>query len=166
MKKVFWLIIPCLLLTGCKFSIGFNPGPQDDNLKTLNIQAFGNNATLVVPYLAQEFTEELQDRFLSRSRLTFTDGEADVVISGAITRYTINPVAISGGETAAQNRLTITVNVKYENAVTPNDSWEQTFTNYSDFSSNLNFASEERGLIEEIVDLLAQDIFNQALGKW
>ncbi len=154
------------ICSSCKFSIGFNPGPQDDNLKTLNIQAFGNDASLVVPYLAQEFTEELQDRFLSRSRLTLTDGEADVVISGAISNYTIRPVAIAGGETAAQNRLTISVKVKYENNISPNDNWEQTFTNYSDFSSSLNFASEERGLIEEVIDLISQDIFNQALGKW
>lgn len=173
-KVLNWRVLIVLLFTctilqsGCRFGFGFSPGPgaQNANLQTIAVQTFSNEAELVVAYLAQEFTESLQDEFLRRSRLTLTTGQADVELSGTIINYSVTPAAISSGETAAQNRLTIAVRVKYENRVETSESWETTFTKFSDFDASQDFASVERDLITEVNDQLVAAIFNEVFGKW
>jgi hypothetical protein len=165
-KALLLLLLISLSSQACRFSIGFRQGKEDSSLETIAIQAFGNDADLVVPSLAQNFTERLQDEFLSRSRLSLTNDQADVTLSGSVINYSITPAAIAGNETAAQNRLTIAIRVKYENRVDESQSWENTFTKFSDFDANQNFAAVEEMLIEEVVDQLVVAIFNQVFGNW
>lgn len=153
----------------CSCTVAFNftgTGKADTSLETLSVDQFINEAQIVVPYLAQEVTEQLQDRFLNQSRLSLTSGAADVQISGSITRYTMLPVAIQGDDRAAQNRLTIAVKVKFDNNVDPAESWEQTFNKFIDFDSERDFASEERDLIDEVLEQITQDVFSKSIGKW
>lgn len=161
-------IISLLILSSCKVNFNFTgvPTGADDGLETIAITLFGNEAPIVVPFLAQELTDQLQDRFLSQSKLSLTTGTADVVVSGAITSYIVSPVAISGNETAEQNRLNVSVRVKYENNVTPEDSWEQSFSQFVDFSADEDFASIEEEQIALVVEQLTQEVFNKSLGKW
>ncbi|MEM6766241.1 MAG: LptE family protein [Bacteroidota bacterium] len=174
MKKVTvistWVVVWIFASMGVGCTTTFNftgvPAGGDDGLETIAIDLFGNQAPVVVPNLAQEFTQQLQDRFISQSRLALIASDADVNVSGSITQYRISPVAISGDERAAQNRLTIGVQVKYENMVTPEDSWDQSFSSFVDFDSDLDFISIEQEKISEIVEQLTQDIFNKSLGKW
>ena len=170
-KLPHFLII--LLITvsswACTTTFNFTGTPKGGssvNLETLAVDVFVNEAPLVVPFLAQFLTDELQERFLSQSRLNLTTGNADVELSGSITRYNVQPLAISGDERAAQSRLTIGVKVIFNNNVEPDDSWEQTFSQYVDFDAEQDFASIEETLIEEVVDQLTQDIFSKSLGKW
>jgi hypothetical protein len=144
----------------------FTGGLVDTELESLTIESFGNVSNIVVPYLGQSFTEALRDRFLSQSRLSLTDGAADIELSGNIVQYNVAPVAIEGDDRAGQNRLSIAVRVKFNNNVNPNDSWEQTFNSFQDFSSSQDLSSIERDLIDEINNQLTQDIFNKSIGKW
>lgn len=167
-NKLWWGLILVSCVVSCKTTFNFTgvPAGGDDGLETIAIDLFGNQAPVIVPNLAQEFTQQLQDRFISQSRLTLIATDADVNVSGSITQYRISPVAISGDERAAQNRLTIGVKVTYENLVNPDDSWDQTFSSFVDFDSDLDFISIEQEKISEIVEQLTQDIFNKSLGKW
>lgn len=158
----------CLLLclSACRISFNTSGGNVDTSLSTLFVDKFSNEAAIVVPYLAQELTQQIQDRFLSQSRLSLTSGAADVALSGAVTVYTVLPKAIQGENRAAQNRLSISVRVKYENNVNPNESWEQTFSGYSDFDANLDFSRIEREQINLVLEQITQDIFSRSIGKW
>lgn len=155
-----------LFVVSCQISFNFTGGKADNSLQTLAISQFINEADIVVPYLAQEVTQQLQDRFLSQSRLTLTSGAADVELGGSITRYTMLPVAIQGDDRAAQNRLTITVKVKFVNNVDPADSWEQTFSKFIDFDSEEDFTSVERDRINDVLEQVTQDVFSKSIGKW
>ncbi len=164
-----WIIFACLslgCLTSCTIAFNFTGGSVDDSLETLSVETFGNEAPLVVPFLALEVTNQIQDRFLSQSRLTLTDGAADVQLSGAVVRYAVTPVAVQGDETASQNRLTIDVRVAFENTQNPSDSWTQNFSSFTDFDANLDLASEEARLIDEVLEQITQDIFTKSIGKW
>jgi hypothetical protein len=44
--------------------------------------------------------------------------------------------------------------------------FEQTFSRYSDYTSDLNFTAIESGLMQEIVSFLTEDIFNKAFVNW
>lgn len=169
MRKSF--VIPAILLGiclnfSCSINFNFTGGKVDTSLETLFVDIFSNEAEIVVPYLGQLTTEKIQDRFLTQSRLSITSGAADVALSGAITRYTIIPTAISGQDRAEQNRMTIAVRVNFENNQDANESWEQTFSAYQDFDADLDLSSIERDQIEEILDQITQDIFSKSIGKW
>src|SRR5690554_887354 len=136
-------------------------------METGSVDFFENNATLVVPYLSQDFTEALKDRIRNQSRLSMVRTDADASISGRITGYTINPTAVQGNDRAGLNRLTITVSVKYTNTVTPTLNFEESFSRFKDFSTNAGpIQSQEQQLIKDINAMLTEDIFNRAFANW
>jgi hypothetical protein len=76
------------------------------------------------------------------------------------------PVAIQSSDQAAQNRLTITINVKYTCSFDEKKNFEQSFSRFADYPSNQNLTAVESKLIETINDQLTQDVFNKALNNW
>lgn len=169
--KIYPFIV-LLFLTSC-FSLKYNftgGGEIDERIKTLSVVPFSNEASTVISYHSQQFTEQLRNRFLQQSNLSLLANNGDVQLSGAIMSYSIVPVAVSGGSTintgAAQNRMEVSIKVKYENRINPIENWEQTFRSFQDFNASTPISSVERELIEKINDQITQDIFSKSLGKW
>ncbi len=135
-------------------------------MKTVSVPLFENNAPLVVPTLSQAFTETLKDRIRTQSPLSFvrTDGQAS--FNGRITGYDIRPVAIQGNDSglAGQTRLTITVQIKYNNSLKPDENFDQSFSRFQDFKGSLS--SQEQSLIKSINLQLSEDIYNRAFANW
>jgi hypothetical protein len=155
-----------VVLSSC-LTVSFTGGSVNPNAKTVYVATFPNNASLVNPNLSQEFTTALKDRVQSQTPLTIIDTKnADYIFEGAITNYSITPVALQGNDVAAMNRLTISVRVTFKNKFEENLNFEQSFSRYSDYLSNLNFTSIESGLMQEIVTALTEDIFNKAFVNW
>ena len=154
-----------LLQQSCGYKLSGASIPLE--MKTLSVQFFENNASLVVPYLSQQFTEELKNRIRSQSRLSIVRADGDANFEGRISDYSISPVAIQGNERAGLNRMTITVNVKYTNALKPEQGFEQSFSRFKDFSvQTRTLQSQEGSLISEINSQLTEDIFNRAFANW
>jgi hypothetical protein len=156
------------LFVGCGIlHVSLTGGSINPNAKTVYVATFPNNAILVNPRLSQEFTTALKDRIQNQTPLTIVDTKnADYVFEGAITGYSINPIALQSNDIAAMNRLTITVRVTFKNKFDEPLNFEQSFSRYSDYSSALNFSGIEAGLMEEIVSFLTEDIFNKAFVNW
>ncbi|MEO0899530.1 MAG: LptE family protein [Bacteroidota bacterium] len=169
MRWIVFALVTTFMLSSCKVTFnGTGTGTVDTRLQTIAIDDFINQAALVVPYLAQEVTNQMQDRFQRQSRLELTTGAADIRIGGSIVRYDLQPVAVTGNETAAQNRLSIEVSVSFENFVEPSESWasEKRFRGFVDVSADADFTSQEEDLINEILDQITQDVFSATIGKW
>ena len=156
------------LLGGCRMSVSLTGSSIDARAKTVYIQTFRNNATLVNPTLSQQFTNALKDRIQGQTPLTIVDvkSNGDYTLEGSITGYSIRPVAIQGDETAAMNRLTITVSVSFTNKFDETQNFEQSFSRYADYSSTQNFTSIESSLVDQINEALTEDIFNKAFVNW
>ncbi len=157
-----------LLLTGC-FSIRYDmKGGADINpaIKTVSVQYFNNRAMRVEPSLSQKFTDALKNYMENNTKLRVVNTMGDVDFSGEITNYDIQSVAISAGDVAAKTRFTITVRVKYTNAINPDDSFDTSFSRYRDFDSTKDFGSVESALTEEIIDEIIEQIFNKAFVNW
>lgn len=145
----------------------FSGASIPEEMKTLSVQFFENNSILVVPYLSQQFTEALKERIRNQSRLSIVRTEGDANFEGRISDYSIRPVAIQGNERAGLNRLTITVIVKYANALTPELNFEQSFQAFQEFSLNQGpLQTQEQKLITLINRQLTEDIFNRAFANW
>lgn len=166
MRRLSILLVLSLgLLPGCWW-YSFSGASVPEGATTINIQTFSNEANLVNPTLAQDFTEALRQRFISQTTLSLTDQEGDLQLTGSIVDYRVTPVNITAGEQAATNRLTVVVRVRYTNTLDPNDTWEQNFSQFTDFAQTVNFTAEEASLVEEVSELLTQDIFQAALADW
>jgi hypothetical protein len=153
------------LLAGASCSVRMNSASIPPDVSTVAVATFTNNAPIIQPTLAQEFTIALQDRFTGQTRLRLKEGNADLMFSGEIRGYSIAPISASGA-TATQNRLTVSVFVKYENQVHPERSWEENFSSYADYDASVDLSAVERSLLDQIIKQLSQDIFNKALGNW
>ncbi|WP_397445600.1 LptE family protein [Polaribacter sp. R77954] len=161
-KKLFALIL--LILIGCKsytfqnFDIG--------NAKTIQIDFFRNEAPLVEPQLSQKFTESLQNLFLKQTKLQLTNSNGDLYFSGEITDYRIKPVSGVSNQTAAQNRLIISVNVRFRNKYNSNKNFEKVFSFYSDFDANAQLSGDlQNNLINQINKRITQDILNLSIAN-
>jgi len=167
-KKIFPLILLVIVPTiqGCKVSYTFTGASIPPEAKTFSVQLFQNLASIVNPTLSSYFTEELKNRFITQTSLNQVDDFGDFAFSGQITQYNVAPVAIQGNEVAAQNRLTISVKVKFTNAIEPKQSFEKSFIQYENFNSTENFTSVESKLVQDIVEKLVDDIFNASAANW
>jgi len=166
-SAIFFSAVLVLLLTGgCKVSYSFSGASIPAQVKTISIQYFLNRASLVQPGLSQNLTEALIDKCKAQTNLSMVNGTGDVSFEGEITDYNTVPLTVSADATAAMNRFTISVRIRFKNSVDPTLSYAQTFSRYKDYDSNLDLSQVEAGLSKEIVELLVEDIFNQAFVNW
>lgn len=154
-------------LSSCSiFEVSMTFGGGSVTGETISIDYFQNKAPSVQPNLSQVFTDEMRDRFVGKTKLELVERYADQHIEGEITNYSIRPVAIQGNETAAKNRLTISVQVRYVNTIDKTNNFESSFSSFEDFSSEVNLSEVEDELIALISERLAEDVFNKAVVNW
>lgn len=154
------------VFSGCTVSYNFRGVNISSELQTYTVQYFQNRAPIVQAQLSQVFTEALQDKIQNNTSLDLAADGGDVHFSGEITGYQTRPTAITGDETAARNRLTISVRVKYTNALEPELDYDSSFSRYEDYDATQNLQDVENTLIELIVEDLVEDIFNKAFVSW
>jgi len=150
----------------CKVTYSFSGVNISPEVQTYSVQYFPNRAPIVQAQLSQVFTDALLDKIQGNTSLNLSTDGGDVSFSGEITGYNTRPTAITGQETAARNRLTITVRVKYTNALDPELDYDTSFSRYEDYDATQNLTDVENELIELIVEYLIEDIFNRAFVSW
>ena len=141
-------------------------GASYGTAKTVSIDYFQNRSTYVNSTLSSKITEDLKDRFMSQTPLTLVKDGGDLHFEGTITGYTITTAAIKAGETAASNRLTITLKVTFANQTAPENDFDKSYSRYADYDVSSSFSSVESALVDEIVGMLIDDIFNDSVVNW
>jgi len=164
--SLFLLLALTSVFTACKVSYSFSGARVSADASSFSVDYFQNRASIVQPTLSQEITDGLIDQIKTQTSLEYSTEQGDLTFTGEITDYSTKPLTASANNQAATNRFTITVSVKHENTVEPELSFEQSFTRYEDYSSEIDFSSVEAELSEEIVTLLLEDIFNKAFVTW
>lgn len=140
----------------------------DPNWQTIRIATFPNFAPQYQnPNLSPLFTNELQDIFNQRTKLSLTtDENADLLIDGEITGYQQNAVAVQANEIAGKNRLTMTVRVRYQNNQDESKSFDKSFSAYEDFEGTQTLQQAEDALLESILEQLTTQVFNAIAMDW
>jgi hypothetical protein len=75
-------------------------------------------------------------------------------------------MSATANNTAAQNRLTISVQVRFTHNNRTEDDFDQRFSFFYDYPASSQLASVQSTAFQEIFDRLTQDIFNASLAKW
>lgn len=163
---LFTGIAVLLTFSHCKVNYSFTGASIPPEVKTIYIGYFENNASLVEPTLSQKITDAFRDKFASETSLVLVTSAGDMNLEGFIRDYRTQPVAIQTDDQAALNRLTITIEVSFENTVDEKMSFKSSFSRYADYSSSQNLSAVQEALIEEINTMLVEDVFNKAVVNW
>jgi Lipopolysaccharide-assembly len=163
---IFLFVIGAFVFNGCSIKYSFSGASISPEVKTVSISYFQNRAPIVQPGLSQFVTDALIDKCKGQTSLVFVNGNGDVNFEGEISGYNTRPRAVGADATAASNRFTISVKVKFANAIQPEFSYDQTFSAYEDYDSSLNLSDVEDELSDTIIEKIIEDIFNAAFVNW
>ena len=135
--------------------------------KTFQVNYFQNNSTLIEPGIDRDFTNKLIDLLINQTSLDLVKSNGDLLYEGEIVEYRIAPTTATANNTAAQNRLTVGVNVRFYDKNDPDAEFEKRFSFYYDYpGSSQLIGSQKDTAIDEICERITQDVFNASLAKW
>lgn len=168
MKRFLFCIAAAatVALSGCTVKYSLSGASIPPDAKTFSVAYFPNNAPMVAPILSSTLTDALVDKFSRQTRLTQVSEGGDFAFEGEIVGYSSTTASVSSNDYALQNRLTISVKVRFTNAVDEKMSFNKNFSAYADYESTRLLTEVEGELINEIVDQLVTDIFQAAASNW
>lgn len=166
-NKIKILLVCCLLWTAQSCGIYSFTGADTGNAKTFQVNYFQNTSAIVEPGIDRTFTLELQDLIQSQTNLSLTNSNGDLIYEGEIVDYYISPMSATAKSTAAENRLTVVVNVRFYDTLESEKDFEKTFSFYYDYPANAQLVGAQLATaMEEIFTRITQDIFNASLTNW
>ena len=167
-KKTVLLAFFCAFaLTACSISYSFTGASIDySRIRTISIADFPNVAPLVHPPLSNMFTEALRDQFSRRTRLQLLRTGGDLDIQGEIVGYDYVPLAIATDGFGTQTRLTLTVNVRFENRTNPEEDFERRFSASYTFDADRMLADIQDQLLDTMIQQIVEQIFNDTVARW
>ena len=169
MKRLLYILglVTILMTSGCTVKYSLSGASIPPDAKTFSIAYFPNNAAMVTPTLSSTLTDALVDKFSRSTRLLQVPEGGDFAFEGEIVGYTSTTASVSSNDYALQNRLTVTVRVRFTNVIDEKASFNnRTFSAYADYDSTKLLTEVEGELITQIVDQLVNDIFQAAASNW
>ncbi len=169
-KKTILFLLPVILIIGCG-AYNFTGGNVGE-AKTFQVNYFQNYATqspgsIFEPGVDRDFTLALQDRILNQTSLDLVNsGTAHLLYEGEITEYKISPMSATAQQTAAENRLSMRVKVRFYNRLKEDAAFDQSFSFFYDYPADVQLNAIQSEAHEVIFERLTQDIFNASLADW
>ncbi|NER18787.1 LPS assembly lipoprotein LptE [Spongiivirga citrea] len=161
-RYLYVLVVATLIFDSCKY-YNFTDGNIGD-ARTFQVLYIRNEAPVITPGLDRDFTTALQNRIENQTTLSQDNYESDIIYEGEIVEYHISPLSAiaDANRGAAQNRLTMTVNIRFFNKLKKQNDFEKRFSFFSDFSAATSIASVRQSLHEEIFERITQDVFQES----
>jgi hypothetical protein len=164
------LLLTALAMEGCGI-YSFTGASIPAGTESFQVDFFENQAgnrpgSTVEPGLDRDFTLALQDIILGQTNLNLVSTGGDLVYEGEITQYSVTPMTSTANLTAAQNRLTMTVNLRFSNTNNEDDNFERKFSFFYDFAADKQLYDIQGPAHDEIFERITQNIFNETLAKW
>lgn len=172
MTKLRHIIIALVLITSIISCGVYNfTGGDVGTATTFQVNYFQNYASqnpgsTFEPGMDRDFTNALIDLILNQTSLQLTKSDGDLLYEGEIVEYRISPMSATAQQTAAQNRLSIRVNVRFFNNTKQDVDFEQPFSFFYDYPANSQFSSVKDEAHQVIFERITQDIFNKSLADW
>lgn len=163
------LLVLVFILNGCG-AYNFTGGDVG-TASSFQVNYFQNYATqsrgsTFEPGLDRDFTLSLQDLILNQTSLDLVTTNGDLVYEGEIVEYRVTPMTATAEQRAAQNRLTIAVNVRFYNNTKDDVDFERRFSFFFDYDATAQLSSVRDEAHLAIFERINQDIFNASLADW
>ena len=168
--NTYLLFLLSFLIIGCG-NYSFTGASIPEDTESFQVNLFENNSgnnvgSIFEPGLDRDFTVALQNILENQTNLEMLQSNGDLVYEGEIIEYRVSPMTATANLDAAQNRLTITINVIFSNLKREEDNFERRFSFYYDFPAEQQLISIKNEAHEIIFERITQDIFNASLAKW
>ncbi len=157
------LYISCFLQVSCYSFKGITIPPE---IKSYYVEDFTNNTLNAPPEIDQLFSEALRKIIREQSRLTYTETDPDITFSGSIVGFRVVAVAPVEGNTTALNRLEVSVQINYRNIRDSEEDWDKRYSDFEDFSTDVDLSSVQDELVADIVADIAERVFNDSFTNW
>lgn len=161
-------LIACSLLLIALSSCGvytFKDISIPADVKTIKINYIENKARYVNPQLSPQITDALSQKISNQTKLTRTQSDdANWMISGTVTNYSVSFSAISGKQTT-QNTLTVGVHIVFRNNLKDKTD-EFDISRDFPFSATQTLSQVENQLLPDIVKNVTDEIFNHIFSNW
>ena len=166
--RFFIISITCLMiLQSCSVKYSLTGASISPETTSFQVNYFQNNAPLIEPGIERDFTNKLIDLLINQTSLELAKSNGDLVYEGEIVEYRISPTTATSDNRAAQNRLTVGVNVRFYDIKDPDADFEKRFSFYYDYPASVQLiGSQKDTAMEEIFERITQDVFNASLAKW
>lgn len=154
----------CLLASCAYYS--FSGAALPEHLATIAIPLAEDRSVGGVPALDQVLTDLLVERFARQTRLALEPDEnaADALLTAVIERYQNAPVAVTGAEVAALNRVSLTVAVRFFDRAEERERLVRTFTASAEYDAAL--IDQEEVAAAAALEQVADDAFTAATSEW
>lgn len=167
--KIVLVLLIALSLNGC--GIYNFTGGNVGTAKTFQVNFFQNYASdnpgsTIEPGLDNTFTLALQDFIQNQTSLDLTNTNGDLVYEGEIVEFRVSPMSATAQQTAAQNRLTIGINVRFYNTTKEDADFEKRFSFFYDYPADSMLDSVKNDAFDAIFERILQDIFSASLADW
>ena len=166
MRKLLVIALAMLMVSSCGI-YSFSGTSIQPDVNTITINYFEYKAQKVNPSLSNDLTEAVKNQFRKMTRLSQVEMDGDLEITGEVTGYDVRASAVTAGDVAAMNRLTVSVKVDFQNRKHPEDDFSgKSFSAYADYESTNSLDAVEAGLCQEIIEKIVEDIFNATVAQW
>ena len=159
------VLISLMVLKSCGIYSFVGTSIKPD-IKTISVAYIENKALKVNPALSNLITEELTEKYRKFTKLDLVNMDADLEVSGEITGYDVKSMGVTADEVASKTRLTVHVKITFINNKYPEEDFEKDFSSYQEYDSSMTLDQAEGQIIEDIVETLAEDIFNATVANW
>ncbi|MDQ3022226.1 MAG: LPS assembly lipoprotein LptE [Bacteroidota bacterium] len=168
--KIFLFFSISLVCYSCGV-YGFRGNNPPEGINSIAIPTFIDVSGFSAPTLAENFTQRLKDKIISDNTFRVADKNiADAVLNGTITNVTDEALVISSGdnvpEDVSRRKITITVNVSFDNLKKQKNIWNKNFVNYGEYRSSNNSFSERSEGTELAVMRITEDILIDLTSNW
>ena len=165
--KALRLFVILILAYSCSVKYSLTGASISTETKTFQVNYFQNNAPLIEPGIESDFTNKLIDLLINQTSLELVKSNGDLTYEGEIVEYRISPTTATANNTAAQNRLTVGVNIRFYDKNDSEADFEKRFSFYYDYPGNVQLIGGQRDTaLDEIFERITQDVFNASLAKW
>lgn len=148
----------CLLLAGCgiySFSGSTIPG----HIKTVAVPLF-EDATAEIG-IDQQITDAVIEALVQDNTLRIADARgADSILRGKITSVSDRAGQYDSQENASDFRITLTIQVAFEDVGKRTVFWEETFSQWGSYDTNRDDG------IQEAIEKLTTEILNRTVSDW
>lgn len=166
MKNLPLILLACLsLMLGSCGVYTFKDVSFPPDIKTAKLNFIENKSRYINPQLAPKLNEKLQQKLVSQTPLKrSSNDDADLVISGSITDYSVTTAGISGQQVSTNN-LNVSIHITLKN------NKAQTVEEYDvaksfPFDGRSTLQQVENSLTDVIVKGMTEEIFNRLFSNW
>jgi len=157
-----------LTLGACQLpKYSFNGASIDyTTTKTIQIVDFPIRSSYVWGPMGPMFNNQLKDQFANHTRLSQVKRNGDLKIEGEITQYSQRNKSVSSEGYSAQTELSMTVNVRFTNNKNHKQDFEQQFSSAKSYDTRQSLNSVQEDLVRQMVQDIADQIFNATVANW